>query len=122
MTKLILIVDDSALVRTMLSKALSGAGYEVLAAVDGQDALAKLREQKAHLVISDVNMPKMNGLEFVREMRLLPNGKFTPVIMLTTESATSMQEEARAAGVKAWMVKPFNAAGMLAAVGKLVPP
>jgi two-component system chemotaxis response regulator CheY len=107
MAKTILVVDDSASLRQIVSIALKGAGYDVIEACDGQDALSKLKGQKVNLVISDVNMPNMDGITFVREMKKLPEFKFTPVIMLTTEGQESKKQEGQAAGAKAWVVKPF---------------
>lgn len=122
MAKTILVVDDSISVRQVVSMALKGAGYEVIEACDGKDALNKLSGQKVHLIISDVNMPNMDGITFVREVKKLPAYKFTPVIMLTTESQEAKKMEGQAAGAKAWVVKPFQPAQMLAAVSKLVLP
>lgn len=122
MAKTILIVDDSASLRQVVSIALKGAGYDVIEGSDGKDALTKLDGQKIHLIISDVNMPNMNGIEFVKAAKQLPAYKFTPVIMLTTESGESMKQEGQAAGAKAWVVKPFQPAQMLAAVSKLILP
>jgi two-component system chemotaxis response regulator CheY len=122
MSKTILIIDDSAAVRQVTNIALKGAGYEVIQAVDGVDALSKLDGKKIHLIISDVNMPNMDGFTFVKEAKKLPAYKFTPVIMLTTESEEAKKLEGQAAGAKAWIVKPFQAAQMLAAVTKLILP
>jgi len=122
MAKTILIVDDSASLRQVVSIALKGAGYDVIEGADGKDALSKLNGQKIHLIISDVNMPNMNGIEFVKAAKQLPAYKFTPVIMLTTESGESLKQEGQAAGAKAWVVKPFQPAQMLAAVSKLILP
>lgn len=122
MAKTILIVDDSASLRQVVSIALKGAGYDVIEGVDGKDGLAKLDGQKIHLIISDVNMPNMNGIEFVKAAKQLPAYKFTPVIMLTTESGEALKQEGQAAGAKAWVVKPFQPAQMLAAVSKLILP
>lgn len=122
MPKTILVVDDSASVRQVVGIALRGAGYEVIEGVDGADALKKLDGRKVHLIISDVNMPNMDGITFVRETKKLPDYKFTPIIMLTTESEESKKREGQAAGAKAWVVKPFQPAQMLAAVAKLVLP
>ena len=119
MSKTILVVDDSASLRQVVNIALSGAGYKVIEACDGKDALAKLNGEKINLVISDVNMPNMDGITFVKELKKLANYKFTPVIMLTTESQESKKAEGQAAGAKAWVVKPFQPAQMLAAVSKL---
>ncbi len=119
MSKTILVVDDSASLRQVVNIALSGAGYKVIEACNGKDALGKLNGDKINLVISDVNMPNMDGITFVKELKKLPNYKFTPVIMLTTESQEGKKAEGQAAGAKAWVVKPFQPAQMLAAVSKL---
>ena len=122
MAKTILIVDDSASLRQVVSIALKGAGYDVIEACDGKDALSKLNGGKIHLIICDVNMPIMDGITFVKEAKKLPNYKFTPIIMLTTESQEAKKQEGQAAGAKAWVVKPFQPAQMLAAVSKLIMP
>jgi two-component system chemotaxis response regulator CheY len=122
MAKTIMIVDDSASLRQVVSIALKGAGYDVIEACDGKDALTKLNGQKIHLIISDVNMPNMDGISLVKEVKQLPAYKFTPVIMLTTESQEGKKQEGQAAGAKAWVVKPFQPQQMLAAVSKLVLP
>ncbi|HJV52079.1 MAG TPA: response regulator [Noviherbaspirillum sp.] len=122
MAKTIMIVDDSASLRQVVGIALKGAGYEVLEGCDGTDALAKLTGQKVHLIISDVNMPKMDGITFVSQVKQLPAYKFTPVIMLTTESEESKKRQGQAAGAKAWVVKPFKPDLLLNAVQKLVLP
>ena len=122
MAKTILIVDDSASVRQVLTLSLKSAGYDVIEGVDGMDALAKLTGQKVHLIISDVNMPNMDGITFVKEVKKLADYKFTPIIMLTTESQEGKKQEGQAAGAKAWVVKPFHAEQMLNAVSKLIMP
>jgi len=122
MSKTILIVDDSASLRQVVGIALRGAGYDVVEACDGKDALTKLDGRKLHLIISDVNMPNMDGISFVKEAKKKPDYRFTPVIMLTTEGSEDMKREGQAAGAKAWVVKPFQPAQMLAAVAKLVLP
>jgi len=122
MAKTILIVDDSASVRQVVSIALKSAGYDVIEGNDGADALTKLTGQKVHLIISDVNMPNMDGITFVKEVKKLANYKFTPIIMLTTESQEGKKQEGQAAGAKAWIVKPFQPAQMLDAVSKLILP
>ena len=122
MAKTIMIIDDSTSLRQVVSIALGEAGYDVLEACDGQDAISKLKGQKVHLMISDVNMPNMDGLSFVKAARLLPAYKFTPVIMLTTEASDAMKQQGQASGAKAWMVKPFQPAQMLTAVSKLILP
>ncbi|WP_046269800.1 response regulator [Pseudomonas syringae] len=122
MAKSVLVVDDSSSVRQVVGIALKSAGYDVIEACDGKDALGKLTGQKVHLIISDVNMPNMDGITFVREVKKLASYKFTPIIMLTTESQESKKAEGQAAGAKAWVVKPFQPAQMLAAVSKLILP
>lgn len=120
MSKTILIVDDSASLRQVVGIALRGAGYEVLEACDGKDAMSRLDGKKIHLVISDLNMPNMDGIELITEIKKNASYKFTPIIMLTTEGADEKKEAGRAAGAKAWMVKPFKPDQMLAAVSKLI--
>ena len=122
MAKTILVVDDSASLRQVVSIALKGGGYDVIEACDGKDALSKLDGQKIHLIISDVNMPNMDGISFVKAAKQLPAYKFTPVIMLTTEAGEAKKTEGQAAGAKAWVVKPFQPAQMLTAVSKLIMP
>ncbi len=122
MSKTIMIVDDSASLRQVVALALKGAGYDVIEAADGKDALPKLTGQKVHLIISDVNMPNMDGITFVKELKQNPSYKFTPVIMLTTESQEGKKAEGQAAGARAWVVKPFKPEQMLAAVSKLILP
>jgi len=120
MSKTILIVDDSSSVRSVVGLALKGAGYDVIEACDGQDALSKMTGQKIHLVVSDVNMPNMDGITFVKELKKLPAYKFTPVCMLTTEAEESKMQEGKAAGAKAWIIKPFQPPKLLDVVSKLV--
>lgn len=120
MAKTIMIVDDSSSLRQVVNLTLKGAGYEVIEACDGKDALAKLTGQKIHLIVCDVNMPNMDGISFVREMKKNPAYKFTPVIMLTTESSDDKKRMGQEAGAKAWIVKPFQPQQMLAAVSKLL--
>lgn len=122
MAKTILIVDDSASLRQVVSIALKSAGYDVIEGVDGKDALSKLNGQKVHLIVSDVNMPNMDGITLVKEVKKLPDYKFTPIIMLTTESTDDKKSAGQAAGAKAWMVKPFQPEQLLMAVSKLVLP
>ena len=123
MAKTILIVDDSSSLRTVVKMALVRAGYDVLEAGDGKAALDVLkRTPKVNLVVSDVNMPNMDGITFVQSMKQDPRLKFMPVIMLTTESEDKRKEQGRAAGAKAWIVKPFNPPQLLDAVTRLVRP
>ncbi|WP_047392950.1 MULTISPECIES: response regulator [Chitinibacter] len=122
MSKLIMIVDDSASLRTVVGIALKGAGYDVLEACDGKDALSKLTGQKVNLIVSDVNMPNMDGIAFVTQVKQMPAYKFTPVIMLTTEADEAKKAAGKAAGAKAWVVKPFQPPILLDAISKLVLP
>ena len=122
MGKTVLIVDDSASIRQVVSITLKGAGYDVIEGCDGKDALTKLDGRKVHLIISDVNMPNMDGITFLKNVKQLPAYKFTPVIMLTTEAGEAKKDEGRAAGAKAWVVKPFQPAQMLNAGSKLILP
>jgi two-component system chemotaxis response regulator CheY len=122
MAKTVMIVDDSASLRQVVGIALRGAGYDVIEACDGQDALGKLSGQKVHLIISDVNMPRMDGIALVKNVKQMPAYRFTPVIMLTTESQEGKKLEGKAAGAKAWVVKPFQPAQMLDAVSRLIMP
>lgn len=119
MSKTIMVVDDSASIRQVVSIALKAAGYEVIEACDGRDALAKLTGQKIHLIVSDVNMPNLDGIGLVKEVKQHPQYKFTPIMMLTTESGESKKQEGKAAGAKGWLVKPFQPPALLAAVSKL---
>lgn len=122
MTAHILVVDDSASMRQMVTFTLAGAGFTVTEAEDGVVALDKAKGAKFNAVVTDVNMPNMDGITFVRELKKLPAYKFTPVIMLTTESQESKKAEGQAAGAKAWVVKPFQPPQMLDAVSKLILP
>jgi len=122
MAKSILIVDDSASVRQVVSISLRNAGYEVTEGCDGKDALSKLKGQKVHLIISDVNMPNMDGITFVKAVKQMAAYKFTPIVMLTTESQESKKKEGQEAGAKAWIVKPFKPDQLLGVVQKLVLP
>lgn len=122
MAKTVLIVDDSASLRQVVGIALRNAGYDVLEGSDGRDAMGKLNGQKIHLIISDLNMPNMDGIALIKEIKGNASYKFTPIIMLTTESADQRKEEGRAAGAKAWIVKPFKPEQLLVAVSKLIQP
>jgi two-component system chemotaxis response regulator CheY len=122
MAKLIMIVDDSASMRRVVGIALKGAGYDVIEGCDGKDALAKLTGQKVHMIISDVNMPVMDGIAFLKSVKQMAAYKFTPVIMLTTESAEEKKREGQAAGARAWVVKPFQPEQLVNAVQRLCLP
>ena len=122
MAKTILIVDDSASLRQVVGISLRGAGYDVIEACDGRDALAKLTGQKVHLIVSDVNMPNMDGISLVKAVKQLPAYKFTPIVMLTTETTDEKKKAGQEAGAKAWVVKPFRPEQLLAVAQKLVLP
>ena len=122
MAKSIMIVDDSAATREVLTVALRSAGYDVLEGCDGKDALGKLTGQKVHMIISDVNMPVMDGITFLKNVKQMAAYKFTPIIMLTVESAESRKYEGQIAGAKAWVCKPFEPAQLLDAVRRLCLP
>jgi two-component system chemotaxis response regulator CheY len=120
--KLIMVIDDSASLRNLVSAALQTAGYEVIEAADGADALAKLEARRVHLMVCDVNMPVMDGITFVRHVKQLPKHRFVPILMLTTESGEDSRLEGQMAGAKAWLVKPFRPEQLLQAVAKLILP
>ena len=122
MAKTILIVDDSSSLRVVVSIALKSAGYDVIEACDGKDALTKLNGQKIHMIISDVNMPNMDGISLVKAIKQLAAYKFTPIIMLTTESQDEKKKQGQEAGAKAWVLKPFKPDQLLGVVQKLVLP
>ena len=121
MGKVILIVDDSASLRQVVKIALSNAGYEVVEASEGKDALSKLGGQRYHLIISDVNMPNMDGIELIKHVRQSPGNRFMPIIMLTTESQPEKKQEGKAAGASGWIVKPFKPEQLLAVVRMICP-
>ena len=116
----ILAVDDSASMRQMVAFALKGAGYDVLEAGDGTEALGVAKGRKVDLVVTDVNMPKMDGITLIKELRSLPNYKFTPMLMLTTESNPAKKQEGKAAGATGWIVKPFDPDQLIATVKKVL--
>ena len=118
----ILVIDDSASLRQVVAMTLKAAGYDVLQAGDGREALALLDGRKIGMAVCDVNMPNMNGIEFVIAAKKLPAYKFLPILMLTTETQESKRAEGKAAGAKAWMVKPFSPSSLLSAVSKFCAP
>ncbi|MCB1925032.1 MAG: response regulator [Gammaproteobacteria bacterium] len=116
----ILAVDDSASMRQMVSFTLKGAGYDVVEASDGVQALNIAKTRAVNLVITDVNMPNMDGISLIRELRGLSSYKFTPLLMLTTESSPEKKQEGKAAGATGWIVKPFNPEQLLNTVKKVL--
>jgi two-component system chemotaxis response regulator CheY len=121
MAKKILTVDDSASIRQMVSFTLKEAGYEVSEAFDGVDAVNKSLNNQFNLVITDLNMPNMDGITLIKKLRENPNYKFTPIIMLTTESQETKKQEGKAAGATGWIVKPFTPEQLIAVVKKVLP-
>ena len=121
MAKTILSVDDSASMREVISLTLRTAGYVVLEAVDGRDALAKITASAPHMLITDLNMPNMDGIELIRQVRALPACKYIPIVMLTTESQDAKKQEGRAAGASGWIVKPFRSEQLVLVAKKLLP-
>jgi len=116
----ILVVDDSSTMRHVVSLALEKAGYETEDAEDGTDALEKVERRNFDLIISDVNMPKMDGIELVRAIRARPESRFVPVVLLTTEWKESRKAEGKAAGATGWIVKPFHPEKLLAVVKRVL--
>lgn len=122
MAKKVLAVDDSKTMREMVSFTLKGAGYEVMEAEDGKAALGVLNGSRVDAIITDLNMPNMNGFELIRSLRANPTYKFTPILMLTTEGDDSKKQEGKAAGATGWIVKPFNPEKLVEVVKKVCPP
>jgi two-component system chemotaxis response regulator CheY len=120
MAKRILTADDSASVRQMVSFTIKNAGYEVIEAVDGKDALSKLNGSPIHMVITDLNMPNLDGIGLVKGIRANPAYKFIPVILLTTESQESKKLEGKAAGATGWIVKPFKPEQLISVIKKVL--
>jgi two-component system, chemotaxis family, chemotaxis protein CheY len=120
MTKTILAVDDSASIRQMVSFTLKGAGYEVIEAVDGQDALDKARRRTFNLVLTDINMPRMDGLKLLENLRKISQYQSIPILMLTTESTDEMKAKGRSAGATGWLVKPFNPESLVGVIKKVI--
>ncbi len=116
----ILAVDDSPSMRQMVSFTLKEAGYSVIEAEDGEDALAKAKQGPVQLVLTDVNMPKMDGIELIRHLRALPAYKGVPILMLTTEAGDAKKQEGRQAGATGWIVKPFDPEKLLATIAKVM--
>lgn len=116
----ILAVDDSASMRQMVAFTLKGAGYNVIEAVDGQEALEKARSQHVDLVLTDQNMPRMDGITLVKQLRTLQNFAGTPMLILTTESSAEMKAKGKAAGATGWLVKPFDPAKLLDVIKRVI--
>jgi two-component system chemotaxis response regulator CheY len=122
MAKTALLVDDSFSIRQMLSFTLKDAGFDVIEGGNGQEGLTKVQQAtKLDLIITDLNMPVMDGITFIREARKLPMSKYTPILMLTTETQAEKKQEGKAAGATGWIVKPFHPAKLLEVIAKLVP-
>jgi two-component system, chemotaxis family, chemotaxis protein CheY len=118
--KNILTVDDSASMRQMVSFTLKDAGYAVVEAKDGQDALERLHGNRFHMVLTDLNMPNLDGIGLIKALRGMPPFRFVPIIMLTTESQMEIKQEGKAAGATGWIVKPFKPEQLIAVVKKVL--
>ena len=118
--KRIMTVDDSASVRQMVSFTLKDAGYDVVEACDGNDAIAKLNSVPVNMVITDLNMPNLDGIGLITKLRAIPSFRFVPIIMLTTESQDTKKREGKTAGATGWIVKPFKSDQLLAVVKKVL--
>ena len=118
--KRVMTIDDSPSLRQMVALTLESAGYEVVEASDGRDALAKVGGREFHLFLTDLNMPGMNGIELTRKLRAMPEYRFVPIVLLTTESQTEKKMEGKAAGATGWIVKPFQPQDLLATVKRVV--
>jgi len=119
-SKMVLIVDDSTSMRQMVSFTMKEAGFEVIEGCNGQEALTRVQGKAVNLVITDLNMPVMDGMTLIRQLRAKPEYKFTPILMLTTESQDTKKQEGKAAGATGWIVKPFNPEQLLQVVAKVV--
>ncbi len=120
MAKRILVVDDSASIRQVQRYVLAGAGYDVTEAVDGQDGLSKLQGNAVNLIFTDLNMPNLDGVGFIKAVRSSQSHRLTPIVMVTTESADAKKQEGKAAGATGWIVKPFTPEQLLAVVKKVM--
>jgi two-component system chemotaxis response regulator CheY len=120
MVKKVLVVDDSDSMRQLITFTLKGAGYEVIEAIDGREGIKQLTGSGIDMVITDLNMPNMDGIEFLKELRSNQTFKFLPVVMLTTESQVSKVMEAKAAGISGWIIKPFTPEQLIDTVAKFV--
>lgn len=120
MAKTVLAIDDSASIRQMVAFTLKSSGYEVIEAVDGQDGLDKAKAKSVNLVLTDQNMPRMDGLTLIKSLRSNPQYAATPILMLTTESSDAMKSQGRAAGATGWLVKPFDPQKLIEVVRKVI--
>lgn len=120
MEKTVLAIDDSASIRQMVSFTLKSSGYSVIEAVDGVDGLDKARNKTVNLVLTDQNMPRMDGLTLIKSLRSMPQYAKTPILMLTTESSDAMKAQGRAAGATGWLVKPFDPQKLIEVVRKVI--
>jgi two-component system chemotaxis response regulator CheY len=120
MAKRILAADDSLSIRQVVKLVLSGAGYDVIEAVDGKDALGKLTHEPVNLILTDLNMPNLDGVGLIKAVRANPTHRLTPILMVTTESSDAKKQEGKAAGATGWVVKPFTPDQLLAVVKKLI--
>ncbi|CAK0753036.1 chemotaxis protein CheY [Gammaproteobacteria bacterium] len=120
MAKTILAVDDSSSIRQMIVFTLKGAGYQVVEAVDGNDGLNKAKANAIDLILTDQNMPNMDGLTMIKNLRASAKYRATPILMLTTESSDAMKSQGRAAGATGWLVKPFDPQKLLEVVKKVI--
>ncbi len=121
MSKKALIVDDSASMRQMVAYTLRQGGFDVVEGENGQDALNKLPDHKVEIIITDLNMPVMDGITFIQKVRTMPAFKFVPILMLTTETQSNKKEQGKAAGATGWIVKPFDPDKLLQTVAKVLP-
>jgi two-component system, chemotaxis family, chemotaxis protein CheY len=120
MAKSILAIDDSASIRQMVGFTLKSSGYEVTEAVDGMDGLEKAKGKTFNLILTDQNMPRMDGLTLIKNLRALPQYKTVPILMLTTESSDAMKQQGKAAGATGWLVKPFDPQKLIEVVKKVI--
>ncbi len=120
MAKTVLTVDDSASIRQMVSFTLKSAGYDVIEATDGMDGLDKAKSKQVNLILTDQNMPRMDGISLIKSLRATAQYKSTPILMLTTESSDAMKSQGRAAGATGWLVKPFDPQKLIEVVKKVI--
>ena len=121
MPRTVLIVDDAYSLRQLVAFTLKEAGFQVLEGGNGREGLDQLHKSRVDLIVTDLNMPVMDGITFVRNLRQMHTAKYTPVLMLTTETQTSMRQEAKAAGATGWIVKPFHPAKLMEVIAKVLP-